>query len=124
MNTVPSIISLIIAALVQIESGGNPTAVGDNGRAVGILQMWPIAVEEANRIEQIFARREQRPARTWTLDDRLDPQKSREMCEITLLHYYRRGVTDPVKLAGRWRNPRGNAPDWYLTRVRAALKLN
>jgi hypothetical protein len=88
---------------------------------VGILQLWEIAVREANRLDAIEARRESRPARVWAPDDRLDPAASREMCAVTLRHHYRRGVTDPVDLGGRWRNPNGDAPYWYLDRVRRAL---
>ena len=112
----------VIIALIAVESGGNPDAVGDGGRAVGILQMWPIAVAEANRLEGIEARREGRPVRTWTLGDRKCPKKSRDMAYVTLRWHYRRGVTDPVALGGRWRNPGGNAPSWYLERVRNALE--
>jgi hypothetical protein len=114
-------IAIVLAALVEIESGGNPRAVGDGGRAVGLLQMWPVAVAEANRLESIEARREERPARTWTVADRTDPDASREMCAVTLRWHWRRGVTDPVDLGGRWRNPSGNAPEWYKARLRAAL---
>ena len=102
----------VIAALCLVESGGRAGAVGDGGRAVGILQMWPIAVREANRL----AGSEQ-----WTLADRADSGKSRAMAWITLAHHYRRGVTNAVDLAGKWRNPYSVAPLWYRRRVRAAL---
>jgi len=118
---VTNLITLVISALIAIESGGRADAVGDGGLAVGILQMWPIAVREAVRLEAIEARREGRQARTWTEADRLDPQASREMAEVTLRHHYRRGVTDPVQLAGRWRNPNGDAPEWYLRKARKEL---
>ena len=117
-----SLIGLMVAALVVVESGGNPSAIGDGGRAVGLLQMWPIAVEEANRLEGIEARRQRRPARTWTLANRLDPDASREMCAVTLRWHYRRGVVDPVELGARWRNPTGNAPEWYKGRLRDAIQ--
>jgi hypothetical protein len=113
---------MVIVALVQIESAGNAEAIGDGGRAVGLLQMWPIAVAEANRLEVIEARREGRPARTWTVADRTDPDASREMCAVTLRWHWRRGVTDPVELGGRWRNPNGDAPEWYKERLRRALR--
>ena len=115
-------IAIVIAALIQVESGGNSQAVGDGGRAVGVLQMWPIAVREAVRVEAIEARREGREARTWTYAHRWCPEASRDMCAVTLRWHYRRGVTCPVALGGRWRNPNGDAPDWYLDRVREALK--
>jgi hypothetical protein len=112
----------VVAALIAVESGGNPAAIGDGGRAVGVLQMWPIAVREAVRLEAIEARREGRAARVWTDADRMDPAAAREMCAVTLRWHYRRGVVDPVALGGRWRNPGGGAPGWYLRRVERALR--
>lgn len=115
-------IAQVISVLIAVESGGNPTAVADGGRAVGILQMWSVAVDEANRLERLEAKRDGRSPRTWTYADRLDPSASRDMAEVTLRWHYRRGVTDPVDLAGRWRNPNGNAPGWYLERVHRELE--
>ncbi len=118
-------IAIVLAALAIVETGGHPDpaqAIGDGGRAVGIYQLWPIAVREANRLEAIEARREGRTARVWTYADRTCPSASREMAAVTLRHHYRRGVTCPVELGGRWRNPNGNAPEWYLEKVRRALE--
>lgn len=67
----------LIITLIMIESGGNPNAIGDNGRAVGILQIHPIMVEECNRIAG-----EER----WTLDDRWSPTESVRMCSLFLSH--------------------------------------
>ena len=116
------LVAKVIAALIAVESGGDWRAVGDGGKAVGGLQMWPIAVAEANRLEDIEARRERRPARTWTLAERTNRVASVEMCAVTLRWHYRRGVTNAVALGGRWRNPDGSAPSWYLRRVRDALQ--
>ena len=99
-TTDDTLIHQIINALIAVESGGRADAVGDGGRAVGILQMWPIAVAEANRLAQLMTGRP-----LWTLNDRLNPQLSRAMALIILRHHYSRGVTDPVELAARWRNP-------------------
>ena len=109
-----NLICCVVAALIQIESAGKADAVGDGGKAVGILQMWPIAVREANRVS----------GGNWTLADRLDPEKSKAMAFATLVWHYKRGVINPVALAGRWRNPRGNAPTWYLNKARKALAEN
>jgi hypothetical protein len=109
---VSNVIAIAIAALIQIESGGRPDAVGDGGRAVGILQMWPVAVREANRIAG---------ETRWTLDDRRCPDKSIEMARTVLAVHYRRGNTCPVELAARWRNPYSTAPEWYRTRIAAAI---
>ena len=116
-----NIIMLVMAMLVQVESAGKPGARGDGGRAVGLYQMWPVAVAEANRIEAIYARREGRQARQWTLADRLSRTASGEMAWITLRWHYDRGATDPVTLAGRWRNPYSECPKWYRRRLLHAL---
>lgn len=117
-----NLIAQIVAALILVESNGNPAAIGDGGRAVGVLQMWPVAVEEANRIERIEAKREGRAARTWTLADRRSVEASREMCAVTLRFHYRRGTRGAVELAGKWRNPYSACPGWYRERVRKAMR--
>ena len=38
---VPDKIDSVIDGLIKCESGGNPLAVGDSGKARGILQFWP-----------------------------------------------------------------------------------
>ena len=40
----------LLAAITRVESGGNPRAVGSGGVAVGVLQIHPILVREANRL--------------------------------------------------------------------------
>lgn len=40
----------LIAILIQIESGGNDLAVGDNGKALGCLQIHEIYVRDINRL--------------------------------------------------------------------------
>ena len=107
-------VAIAVAALTSVESGGNPHAIGDGGRAVGIVQAWPIAVREANRISGGKKR--------YTLADRRNPKRAVQMCQDTLRWHYRRGVTDPVDLACRWRNPNGDAPEWYRERVRKAIE--
>ncbi len=108
-----NVIAIVMAALIQIESGGDARAVGDDGRSIGILQMRKIAVREGNRIVG---------ERRWTYSDRWNPDKSREMCRVTLERHYRRGVTDPIKLACRWRNPNGDRPPmWYVNKCKREI---
>jgi hypothetical protein len=109
---VTNTIAIVLAALIRVESGGDATAVGDGGRAVGVLQMWPCAVAEANRLAG---------RQLWTLDDRRNPQLSRAMARVILEHHYRRGNTDAVALACRWRNPYSQCPEWYAAKVRRSL---
>lgn len=104
-STAPSILSAIIA----VESGGDPSAIGDSGAAVGILQIHPIMVADVNRILS-------RPA--YTLEDRLSPARSIEMFTIYTSHYT--PSWEPELVARRWNGgPRGHLkpstlPYWHL----------
>lgn len=40
----------LIPALIQVESGGDDKAIGDNGRAYGCLQIWDVVVKDVNRV--------------------------------------------------------------------------
>ena len=87
----------LIAAIEMVESGGKADAVGDGGKAVGILQIQPVMVEDVNRIlgEERF-----------TLADRLDVARSREMFRVYTEHYSA-GRNDEV-MSRRWNGgPRG-----------------
>jgi len=67
----------MIAALIRIESGDDPQAVGDEGRAWGCLQIRPEGVADVNRIYGLnFTRR-----------DALHAAKAREICRLYLLHW-------------------------------------
>ena len=68
---------LILTALIAVESGGNALAVGDHGRARGILQIHENVVRDVNR----FA------GTRYTWDDAWDPAKSRAICTLYLEHY-------------------------------------
>lgn len=68
---------VFVEALIQVESEGNPFAVGKTND-LGILQITPIYVKDVNRIlgEERF-----------TLDCRVDIDKSLEMFEIYQRYY-------------------------------------
>lgn len=68
---------LFIQSIIHIESKGNPFAVGTTND-VGILQITPICVKEANRI----LKREE-----YTLDDRFSHKKSVEIFNIIQGHH-------------------------------------
>ena len=91
--------------ILWVESGFNPRAVGDRGQAVGIAQTWKVAVDDVNRILG---------KKAYVYEDRLDPQKSREMIKIYLSHYgraYQRATgrkADEEALARIWNGgPKG-----------------
>jgi hypothetical protein len=64
--------------LVAIESNGNNLAVGDNGRAIGCLQIHEIFVDDVNRILK---------RNVFTYADRKDRNKSIRMAIVYLRHY-------------------------------------
>ena len=105
-------IAIVLAALIRIESAGDPGAVGER-RARG----WrpPDVAVRRSRGQQAGG------AELWTLNDRRNPQLSRAMAWTILEHHYRRGNTDAVALACRWRNPYSQCPEWYAAKVRRSL---
>lgn len=64
-------------AIEQIESRGNANAVGDNGRAIGCLQIWQAVVIDANRIAGTNYRH----------DDAFNRNKARAMARAYLNYY-------------------------------------
>ena len=69
----------LIDALVAVESRGNAAAVGDSGKALGILQIHATMVADANRIAGTH----------FTHREMLDPNKARAVASIVLDHYSR-----------------------------------
>ena len=92
-------ISTIIDKLEVIESNGNTQAIGDNGKAVGCLQIWSIMTKECNRI---LKRNE------FTDKDRLSRSKSRQMATVFLSYqrtrYFKKYGKYPTsaELASAW----------------------
>lgn len=106
-------ISMVVSALLMIESNsGADTRDGDGGKAVGVLQQWPVSVREANRLVG---------ERRWRYEDRRDPDKAVAMCRTTLEWHYRRGVRDPVALACKWHRPYGPTSPGYRAKVKRVI---
>lgn len=81
----------LLDAIEQVESGGDPWAIGDNGNAVGSFQIWKIYVDDVNRISN---------DKFYAYIDRFDRRLSREMVDIYTKYYLRRVcrvVTSPPK---------------------------
>ena len=68
------IMKVLILALAMVESSFNPSAVGDNGDAVGLLQIHECVIQDVNRVY----------GTSYTLDDRLNPQASVAICTCLL----------------------------------------
>jgi hypothetical protein len=74
----PVIPAILLAALIQVESSGNPRAYNRAEDAVGILQIRRIFVDDLNRIYG---------PPFYTYEDRWDSDKSKEMARKYLRHY-------------------------------------
>ena len=72
----------VMNAIIQVESGGNPRAV--SGPSCGAMQITPICVRECNNILQ-----KRKSKKRYTLNDRFDVQKSKEMF-LLLQSYFNR----------------------------------
>jgi hypothetical protein len=66
-----------IDAVIEVESGGDDSAYNKRERAVGCLQIRPIAVREVNRLLEVSG-----VDGKYTLDDRYDRVRSIEMFMI------------------------------------------
>lgn len=115
------VIFATIFALIHVESNGRDEAISRKGE-LGCLQISAAVVEDVNR----FA------GTRYTYDDRLNRQKSIEICRIYLEHYCSRERLkrdpDPRDYALVWHfGPKGylraNEPEAkrYWSKVRAAL---
>lgn len=68
----------LLNAMIWNESSWNlNTASGDGGKAVGILQMWPVMVEEFNQFS----------GKSYTHEDAKDPIKAIEMAKVIFDNY-------------------------------------
>lgn len=67
----------LVEKLVRVESRGIASAVGDNGKALGILQIHEATVNEANRIA----------GTRFTHRQMLEASKARQVAQIVLNHY-------------------------------------
>ena len=63
--------------LIIVESGGDASAIGDNGAAVGCLQIHKIVVDDVNRVYDT----------SFVYADRYDRAKSIELAKLYLKHY-------------------------------------
>lgn len=68
----------LLYALKMAESACKSDAIGDNGKAVGILQLHKVYVDDANRIVGY---------KKYSYNDRYDVRRAEEMTRIVLTHY-------------------------------------
>src|SRR5437016_4870604 len=71
-----------VSALIAVECpSGNPRQPGDNGAALGVLQIHKIVVDDVNKFAPAGER--------FTYEDRANVEKSKRMLTIYLNHYAR-----------------------------------
>ncbi len=100
-------IEFLVDAMIHVESRGDSTAIGDGGKAVGILQIHPIMVREVNRIlgkngSDVL----------YTYGDRYSVEKSIEMFYVWKEYYHPNSSYE--KIARCW-NGGTNGHMFYCT---------
>jgi hypothetical protein len=109
-------ISNLISALIIVESSGNDLAIGDNGKAIGPLQIHKAVVLDVNRITGSHYRHQ----------DMTNRAQARAVCEAYLKHYGRGASTE--QLARRWNGgPTGDsktATETYWNKVKKQINNN
>ena len=75
MNT--NCLAMLIAALIRIESGGDPLAVGDDGRSWGCLQIRPSVIADVNRVYGL----------SYSSRDAFCSATAPEICRLYLMHW-------------------------------------
>ena len=75
----PNGIERLLDAIARIESHGDPNAVGDGGRALGVYQIHRAYWEEGTELLGV----------DWPHRDATDPKKARRVVKAYLLHYGR-----------------------------------
>jgi len=106
---------LLIKKIIFVESSNGKNLVGDSGNAIGHLQIWPIMVDEVNRIlgKKVYSNK-----------DRWNKEKSIEMFNI--YQEYWNPDKDPEIAASIWnRGPKGkyNTNNDYVKKVNS-INLN
>lgn len=75
LNATPS--NKFIDAICKVESNNGMYVVGDNGKAIGCLQIWKSVVDDVNKYSKV----------KYTYDDRYDKEKSYQMFRLYVGHY-------------------------------------
>lgn len=105
---------IFIEAVIWKESKGAEDCIGDSGKAVGVLQIHPIMVREANRI---LAMKDATKANYYKYDDRYSREKSIEIFKI--VQDYHNKSHDFDRALQIWNH---NHPSSYKTDIMAKYK--
>ena len=75
LNATPS--NKLIYAICKVESNNGMYVVGNNGKAIGCLQIWKSVVDDVNKYSKV----------KYTYDDRYDKDKSYQIFRLYIGHY-------------------------------------
>lgn len=103
-----------IEAVIWKESKGVEDCIGDSGKAVGVLQIHPIMVREANRI---LAMKDESKANYYKYDDRYSREKSIEIFKV--VQDYHNKSHDFDKALQIWNK---NHPESYKNQIMSKYK--
>ena len=106
-------LELLLDAIAQVESNGNPQAVGDNGKALGMYQIHRAYWRDGTRLLDV----------AWEYAHATNPQKARRVVRAYLLHYGRgKSLLDMARIHnGGPRGHRKQATLKYARRIAALL---
>jgi soluble lytic murein transglycosylase-like protein len=93
----PEQLESLIDAIAIVESNGDPDAVGDGGRALGMYQIHRAYWQDGTRFLGV----------KWAYEQARDPQKARRVVRAYLMHYGRgKGLLDMARIHNG--GPRGH----------------
>ena len=75
LNATPS--NKLIDAICKVESNNGMYVVGDNGKAIGCLQIWKTVVDDVNKYSKV----------KYTYADRYDKVKSYKMFKLYIKYW-------------------------------------
>ena len=75
VNAKPS--DSLINAIIKVESNDNVNAIGDNGKAVGCMQIWKVVVDDVNKVSKL----------KYNYNDRFNKEKSIEIFKLYINKY-------------------------------------
>lgn len=102
----------VINTIAEVESEGNPKVKNSAG-CVGLLQITKICVRQCN----IWLKQEKSKKR-YTYNDRLDPEKSKEMFILTQKHLNpKNDIEHAIRLWNGGRNYKKRKTDGYYKKV-------
>lgn len=85
----------LLEAIIYVESRGNDSIMGDQGKAVGCLQIWEIMVRQVNQDLKLLG-----SDKHFTYNDRWNCEKSKEMFNIWRDYHHSKSSYE--KIARNW----------------------